>query len=170
MKFNTSKGDFTVEVHRDWAPRGADRFYNLVKAGFFDDDRFFRVVSGFMVQFGIHGDGAINDKWRDARIGDDPVKQSNKRGYITFATSGVNSRTTQVFVNFADNSNLDEMGFAPFGQVTDGMTVVDALFAGYGEGAPGGRGPSQGRIQTEGNLYLNKDFPLLDWVKSAKIQ
>ena len=116
-----------VEVHRDWAPNGADRFYNLVKNGFYDDTRFFRVVSGFMVQFGINGDPKISAPWRSATIKDDPVKQSNKRGYITFATSGPNSRTSQVFINFADNAGLDRQGFSPFGQVVSGMNVVDAL-------------------------------------------
>src|SRR5580704_11366576 len=133
-KFDTSKGAFEVEVHRDWAPAGADRFYNLVKNGFFDNARFFRVISGFMVQFGIHGDPAVSAQWRQARIPDDPVKQSNSRGTMTFATAGPNTRTTQVFINFADNSRLDRMGFAPFGQIVSGMNVVDALYSGYGEG------------------------------------
>src|SRR4029077_19446479 len=128
VKFDTSKGPFVVEVHRDWAPNGADRFYNLVKNGFFDNDRFFRVVSGFMVQFGINGDPKLSSVWREARIKDDPVKQSNARGYITFATAGPNTRTTQVFINFADNSALDNQGFAPFGKVVSGMNVVDALY------------------------------------------
>jgi peptidyl-prolyl cis-trans isomerase A (cyclophilin A) len=169
-RFDTSKGAFVIEVHRDWAPSGADRFYNLVKNGFYDDTRFFRVVSGFMVQFGINGDPNIAAQWRGATIKDDPVKQSNKRGYITFATAGPNSRTSQVFINFADNSGLDGQGFSPFGQVISGMTVVDALFSGYGEGAPSGRGPDQGRIQREGNTYLKKDFPNLDYVKKATIE
>jgi peptidyl-prolyl cis-trans isomerase A (cyclophilin A) len=156
VRFDTSKGPFVVEVHRDWAPNGADRFYNLVKNGFYDDTRFFRVISGFMVQFGINGDPKISAPWRSATISDDPVKQSNKRGYITFATSGRNSRTSQVFINFADNAALDSQGFSPFGRITSGMNVVDALFSGYGEGAPSGRGPSQARIQQEGNAYLKK--------------
>src|SRR5262249_22892748 len=167
--FDTSKSLVVIEVHRDCAPNGADRFYNLVKNGFYDDARFFRVISGFMVQFGINADPKISAVWRSATITDDPVKQSNKRGYITYATSGPNSRTSQVFINFADNGPLDRQGFAPFGQVTTGMTVVDTLFSGYGEGAPQGRGPSQGRIQTEGNAYLTKDFPNLDYVKKATI-
>jgi peptidyl-prolyl cis-trans isomerase A (cyclophilin A) len=170
VRFDTSKGAFVVEVHRDWAPNGADRFYNLVKNGFYDDTRFFRVVSGFMVQFGINGDPSIAGQWRGATIKDDLVKQSNRRGYITFATSGPDSRTSQVFINFADNSALDGQGFSPFGQVTSGMTVVDALFNGYGEGAPSGRGPEQGRIQREGNAYLKKEFPKLDYVKKATIE
>ncbi len=170
VKFDTSKGAFVVQVTRAWAPQGADRFYNLVKSGFFDNVRFFRVVSGFMVQFGIHGDPATMARWRDAPIKDDPVTQSNKRGYITFATAGPNTRTTQVFINFVDNSNLDSMGFAPFGRVVSGMEVVDALNAEYGEGAPRGRGPDQGRLQREGNAYLAKEFPRMDFVKKATIE
>jgi peptidyl-prolyl cis-trans isomerase A (cyclophilin A) len=169
-KFDTSKGAFEIEVHRDWAPAGADRFYNLVKNGFFDNARFFRVVSGFMVQFGIHGDPNVSAQWRQARINDDPVKQSNGRGMVTFATAGPNTRTTQVFINFADNARLDGMGFAPFGQVISGMNVVDSLYSGYGEGAPSGRGPDQGRMQQEGNAYLMKDFGKLDYIKKASIE
>jgi peptidyl-prolyl cis-trans isomerase A (cyclophilin A) len=169
-KFDTSKGAFEIEVHRDWAPAGADRFYNLVKNGFFDNARFFRVVSGFMVQFGIHGDPNVSAQWRQARINDDPVKQSNGRGMVTFATAGPNTRTTQVFINFADNARLDGMGFAPFGQVVSGMNVVDSLYSGYGEGAPSGRGPDQGRMQQEGNAYLMKDFGKLDYIKKASIE
>jgi len=168
-KFETTKGTFTVRVTRAWAPNGADRFYNLVKNGYFDGVKFFRVVSGFMVQFGINGDPALNKVWREARIQDDPVTQSNKRGYITFATSGPNSRTTQLFINFVDNVRLDQMGFSPFGQVVDGMDVVDKINPEYGEGAPRGRGPDQGRIQSEGNAYLEKDFANLDGVKKATI-
>jgi peptidyl-prolyl cis-trans isomerase A (cyclophilin A) len=169
-KFDTSKGVFVVQVNRDWAPNGADRFYNLVKNGFFDNTRFFRVVPNFMVQFGINGDPKVSAPWRTARIQDDKVTQSNKRGYITFATSGPNSRTTQVFINFKDNNFLDTQGFSPFGQVISGMNVVDQLYSGYGEGAPSGRGPDQGRIQFEGNDYLNKGFPQLDYVKKATIE
>ena len=170
VKFDTSKGAFVVQVTRAWAPQGADRFYNLVKSGFFDSVRFFRVVSGFMVQFGINGDPATMARWRDAPINDDPVTQSNKRGYITFATAGPNTRTTQVFINFVDNGNLDSMGFAPFGRVVSGIEVVDALNAEYGEGAPRGRGPDQGRLQREGNAYLAKEFPRMDFVKKATIE
>lgn len=169
VKFDTSKGSFVVDVHRDWAPRGADRFYNLVKNGFFNDARFFRVISGFMVQFGISPDPKIAAAWRDASIGDDPVKQSNTRGMITFATRGPNTRTTQVFINYGDNARLDGMGFAPFGQIVSGMNVVDALYSGYGEGAPRGAGPEQGRIQSEGNAYLTQAFPKLDYIKTATI-
>jgi peptidyl-prolyl cis-trans isomerase A (cyclophilin A) len=167
--FDTSKGAFVVEVHREWAPNGADRFYNLVKNGFYDDIRFFRVLDNFMAQFGINGDPAIQSVWRGASLKDDPVKQSNKRGFITFATAGPNTRTTQVFINYKDNSSLDSQGFAAFGQVTSGMDVVDKLYKDYGEGAPRGRGPEQGRLQQEGNAYLTKDFPKLDYVKTATI-
>jgi peptidyl-prolyl cis-trans isomerase A (cyclophilin A) len=168
--FDTSKGVFVVEVRRDWAPNGADRFYNLVKNGFYDNARFFRVVERFMVQFGIHGDPRVSAQWSNANIPDDPVKQSNKRGLITFATSGPNSRTTQVFINFGDNSRLDRDGFSPFGQVVSGMNVVDTLYSGYGEGAPGGKGPHQGRMQAEGNAYLSKEFSRLDFIRKATIE
>jgi peptidyl-prolyl cis-trans isomerase A (cyclophilin A) len=170
-KFATTKGDFVIEVHREWSPNGADRFYNLVKRGYYDNTKFFRAIEGFMVQFGIHGDPAVNAKWRNATIPDDPPKQSNKRGFVTFAKSGMpNSRTTQIFINYVDaNAKLDAMGFAPFGQVVQGMDVVDGLYKGYGEGAPGGRGPAQGRVQGEGNAYLEKEFPQLDGVKKAEI-
>jgi peptidyl-prolyl cis-trans isomerase A (cyclophilin A) len=170
VKFDTSKGVFVLQVTRAWAPKGADRFYNLVKSGFYDNVRFFRVISGFMVQFGINGDPTTMSKWREAQIQDDPVTQSNKRGFITFAMAGPNTRTSQVFINFADNSRLDQSGFAPFGQVISGMNVVDALNAEYGEGAPRGRGPDQGRLQREGNAYLAKDFPRMDFVKKATIE
>ena len=170
VKFTTSKGEFVVEAHRDWAPNGADRLYNLVKIGYFDNCEFFRTIAGFMVQFGIHGDPAVSAKWREARIPDDPAGvQSNKRGFLTYAMAGPNTRTTQLFISFADNSRLDSMGFAPIGQVIKGMEVVDSLYSGYGEGAPSGKGPEQNRIQMEGNSYLKKDFPLLDTIKTAKI-
>jgi len=168
-QFDTSKGTFVITVHREWAPLGADRFYNLVKSGFFDDVRFFRVIDGFMAQFGIHGVPAVASAWRSAPLKDDPVKQSNRRGFVTFATAGPNTRTTQLFINFGNNTNLDPMGFAPFGEVTSGMDVVDKIYNGYGEGAPRGKGPDQGRLQSEGNVYLNKDFPRLDYIKSATI-
>jgi peptidyl-prolyl cis-trans isomerase A (cyclophilin A) len=168
-KFATTKGDFVVEVHRDWSPNGADRFYNLVKMGFYDDTRFFRAVDGFMVQFGISGDPAVSSKWQELGVPDDPVKQSNKRGFVTFAQRNTpNTRSTQVFVNYGDNSRLDG-NFAPFGQVTQGMDVVDSLYKGYGEGAPSGPGPDQGRIQAQGNAYLDARFPKLDAIKTAAI-
>jgi peptidyl-prolyl cis-trans isomerase A (cyclophilin A) len=168
-KFDTSKGSFVIEVHRDWAPLGADRFYNLVKSGFFTNARFFRVVTGFMVQFGINADPHVSAQWREAHINDDPVRQSNRRGYITFATAGPNTRTTQMFINFADNTALDGQGFSPFGRVISGMTVVDALYAEYGEGAPRGNGPDQSVIQDQGNAYLAGQFPKLDYIKKASI-
>ena len=174
VNFDTSAGLFEVEVHRDWAPNGADRFYNLVKNGFFDNARFFRVITGFMVQFGISGDPSVNAVLRNARIPRDPVKESNKRGYLTFAMqggpNGPDTRTTQVFINFRDNANLDGSGFAAFGMVTKGMDVVDKFYAGYGEGAPSGNGPSQERLQSEGNAYLTKEFPKMDYIKKATIQ
>lgn len=169
VNVDTTKGLFVIEVTRAWAPNGADRFYSLVKNGFYDQMRFFRVIEGFMVQFGIHGDPAVSAPWRNARIPDDPVKQSNKKGYITFATAGPGTRTTQLFINFGDNQGLDAQGFAPLGRVVSGMNVVEKLYSGYGEGAPGGRGPEQGRLQMEGNAYLEKSFPKLDYIKSASI-
>ena len=174
VDFDTSAGAFVIEVHRDWAPNGADRFYNLVKNGYFDNARFFRVISGFMVQFGISGDPALNSVWREARIPRDPVKQGNTRGNVTFAMqggpNGPDTRTTQMFINFRDNSNLDPLGFASFGKVAKGMEVVDKIYSGYGEGAPSGNGPEQGRVQSEGNAYLMKDFPKLDYIKKATIE
>ena len=166
--FDTSKGSFTITVTRSLAPLGADRFYNLVKNGFYDDTKFFRVIEGFMAQGGIHGNPTIAKAWASARIQDDPVKQSNRRGFVTFATGGRNTRSTQFFINFRDNPALDK-DFAPFGLVTSGMNVVDRLYSGYGEGAPSGRGPDQQRVQAEGNTYLSKDFPRLDFIKAATI-
>ncbi|MGB3053055.1 MAG: peptidylprolyl isomerase [Polyangiales bacterium] len=168
VELDTTKGAIVIEVRRDWAPHGADRFHELVQNGYFTDVAFFRVVSGFMAQGGISGDPALNAVWREKRIPDDPVKASNMRGTVTFATSGPDSRTTQFFINFGDNSRLDGMGFAPFGKVKD-MAPVDALYDGYGEGAPGGRGPSQGQLQTQGNSYLKQSFPKLDYIKSGRI-
>jgi len=166
-KFDTSAGIFTIEVHRDWAPLGADRFYNLVKNGFYDDVRFFRVLEGFMAQFGMNGDPAIQALWGRANFRDDPVKESNKRGYVTFAKTGLpNSRSTQVFINFVDNSGLDGQGFAPFGQVVEGMEIVDKLYGGYGRNNV----PDQGRITTEGNAYLKASYAKLDYVKKATIE
>lgn len=169
-RFKTTKGDIVLEVTRDWAPLGADRFYNLVKIGYFQDIAVFRVIAGFMAQFGIHGDPSISAQWRSAQIMDDPVKQSNARGYITYAMAGPNTRTTQFFINFGDNRNLDGMGFAPFGRVIEGMDVVDNIYNGYGEGAPRGRGPDQGRIQMQGNAYMKAEFPQLDYILSASFE
>lgn len=167
VKFETTKGDFTLEVTRDWSPLGADRFYNLVKSGFFTDVAFFRVIEGFMVQFGIHGNPEIAGAWRGARIKDDPVKQSNAKGYISYAMAGPNTRTTQFFINFGNNRNLDGMGFSPFGKVVEGMGVVESIYNGYGEGAPSGMGPDQGLVQLQGNSYLKAEFPKMDYIKSA---
>ena len=169
VTFETTAGDFVVEARRDWAPRGVDRFYNLVREGFFEGVRFFRVIDGFMAQFGIAGDPEVATAWREARIPDDPVEASNTRGRVSFATSGPGSRTTQLFINYGDNSRLDDMGFSPIGEVVEGMDVVDSLHSGYGEGAPRGRGPEQGRISREGNAYLESDFPELDWIRHAVI-
>jgi peptidyl-prolyl cis-trans isomerase A (cyclophilin A) len=168
----TSKGEIVLEVQRAWAPLGADRFYNLVRAGFYDGVRFFRAIDGFMIQFGINGDPSVSQAWKEARIKDDPGGgQSNKRGMVTFAKTGMpDSRTTQIFVNLVDNSRLDSMGFVPFAQVSKGMDVIDALYKGYGEGAPAGQGPEQGRIQAEGNAYLDAEFPKLDSIKTARIK
>ena len=164
VKFTTTHGDFVVEVHRDWAPLGADRFYNLVKNRFFTDNAFFRVVPNFIVQFGLPADPAVGAVWQHANIKDDPVKQSNKRGTVVFATAGPNTRTTQLFINFKDNgASLDGQGFAPFGTVTEGMDVVDGLYAGYGER------PDQGLINSQGKAYLEKNFPKLDVIKSAVV-
>ncbi len=162
-KFTTTKGDFVVHVTRAWAPLGADRFYNLVKHGFFTDAAFFRVVPGFMIQFGLSADPAISKEWQSARIKDDPVTQSNKPGYVTFATAGPNTRTTQLFINFGNNGFLDSQGFAPFGEVTSGMDVVKMLYSGYGEK------PDQGSITALGKPYLDKNFPNIDSIKSATI-
>ena len=170
VKFETTKGNFIVAVTRDSAPLGADRFYNLVRMGFYNDVAFFRVIDGFMAQFGIHGDPKVNEKWESARIDDDPTRESNVRGAITFATAGPNTRTTQLFINFDDkNSRLDSQGFAPFGKVAEGMTVVDQLYKGYGEGAPGGGGPRQDLAQSQGNSYLRTQFPKLDFIKRASV-
>lgn len=168
-RFRTSEGEFVVLVRREWAPRGADRFYNLVRHGFYDGARFFRVLDGFVAQFGIHGDPEVSAVWRDATIADDPPVASNTRGTLSFATSGPDSRTTQVFINYGDNSRLDALGFAPFGEVVEGMDVADRLYAGYGEGPPGGDGPSQARIQSEGDEYLEEEFPDLDSIERAVI-
>jgi len=169
VEFNTSQGVFVVEVKRESSPNGADRFYELVKGGLYNDCRFFRVISGFMAQFGINGDPEVSAKWRDSPISDDPVVESNVRGAISFAMAGPNTRTSQLFINFNDNTNLDGMGFSPFGHVVEGMDVVDKLYSGYGEGAPSGNGPDQGRVQYEGNEYLKSDFPDLDYIIEAKV-
>ncbi len=169
-RFETSVGDFVIEANRDWAPRGVDRFYNLVRTGFFDDSRFFRVRAGFIAQFGIPGDPAITAAWEDRTISDDPVRKSNLRGFVAYAMTGPDSRTTQLFINYSDNSRLDAEGFAPIGRVIEGMEVVDRLYAGYGEDAGGGmRGGKQGKILAAGNEHLDREFPDLDKLVRASI-
>jgi peptidyl-prolyl cis-trans isomerase A (cyclophilin A) len=164
VNFETTKGVFVVEVRRAWAPRGADRFFNLVKNGFFTDCSFFRYVSGFIVQFGIPADPKVARVWYRANIPDDPVKQGNTQATLVFATAGPNTRTTQLFINLGDNTqSLDGQGFAAFGKVIKGMDVVGKIYSGYGEK------PDQGRIQNEGKTYLDKNFPKLDSIKSATI-
>src|SRR5947209_1999424 len=170
VKVETSKGDFVIEVRRDWSPHGADRFYNLVRAGFFNDSRFFRVRAGFIAQFGIAGDPGIAAVWRNQTFSDDPVRQSNRRGLISFAMTGPNARTTQLFINLTDNSRLDDQGFSPIGEVVEGMDVVDKLYAGYGESAGGGmRGGAQAKVFEGGNTYLDREFPLLDKLIRASV-
>ena len=167
----TSKGPFVIQVTRAWAPRGADRFYNLVKAGYYDDNRFFRVLDDFMAQVGMHGDPSVYNAWQFSAIEDDPRGQSNRRGTVTFASKGrPGTRTVQIFINTAENGmKLDRLGFVPFGEVISGMPVVDQLYSGYGEGAPDGRGPDQMQIEKGGNRYLNALFPKLDFIKTARI-
>ena len=163
IAFTCSNGQFLIEVQKDWAPLGVQRFYDLVKSGYYDEARFFRVVPGFVVQFGMAADPAEGAKWFGAEIKDDPVKETNAPGTISFATSGPNSRTTQVFINLGNNARLDGMGFAPFGKVVEGMDVVKAITAQYGER------PDQGRIRQLGNEYLKPNFPELDYIERARI-
>jgi peptidyl-prolyl cis-trans isomerase A (cyclophilin A) len=163
VAFETSRGTFVLRAIRAWAPLGVDRFHALVSQGFFDDNRFFRVVPGFVVQFGLAADPKNNGQWDERRLIDDPVKQSNMRGTMSFASEGAGTRTHQVFINLADNARLDGMGFAPIGRVVQGMDVVDSLYGGYGED------PDQHFIQTIGNSYLSRQFPKLDYIKTARI-
>jgi len=166
-RFDTTKGTFVIEVQREWSPNGADRFYNLVKNGYYDGVKFFRVVPGFVVQWGIHGDPSIATTWLKATIPDDVVKESNKRGFVTYAKSNApNSRSVQLFINLVDNARLDGMGFAPFGKVAEGMDVVEKLYGGYAEGLT----KLQGRIAEEGNAFLEKNYPQLDGIKKATIE
>lgn len=167
VELDTRHGAILVDVDAALAPLGAARFLELVNAGFYDDVAFFRVVPGFVAQAGLSGDPALNKLWREKRIKDDPVKTSNAAGTITFATSGPNARATQFFINLKSNSRLDTMGFAPFGKVRD-LAIVEKLYSGYGEGPPNGKGPQQGRIQREGNIYLRAEFPELDFIKKAR--
>lgn len=166
-RFDTSQGVFVIEVRRAWAPLAADRFYNLVTNGFYDEARFFRVLSGFMAQFGLHADGEIQRAWQTAPLTDEPPMQSNRRGFVTFTKENLpNSRYTQVFINLVDNEYLDSQGFAPFGQVVTGMEIVDKLYSGYGRQSI----PDQRRIIREGNTYLLAEFPKLDHIKRATVE
>jgi len=170
VQFSTTKGDFVLEIHKSWAPTGVNRFYNLVRLGFFDDSRFYRVREGYIVQFGIPGNPSIAQVWEKDDIVDDPVMESNLKGYIAYAMTGPDTRTTQLFINYKDNVHLDEQGFAPLGQVVEGMDVVEQLYSGYDENAGGGmRGGKQGKIFSEGNAHLDKDFPKLDKLIKAEI-
>ena len=163
VAFETTRGNFVIDVNRAWAPRGADRFHQLVRSGYFKDIGFIRVLPGFVAQFGMHGDPATNRRWESQRIPDDPVAHSNERGTVVFATSGPDTRANQFFINYSDNARLDAMGFSPFGRVVEGMSVVDSIYAGYGEA------PDQARVGAEGNAYLKRQFPRLDYIKSARI-
>ena len=164
VKFTTTHGDFVAEVHRDWSPLGADRFYNLVRNRFFTDAAFFRYVPGFIVQFGLPADPAVAKVWQTANIKDDPHKESNRAGTLVFATAGPETRTTQLFINLKDNTaSLDPQGFTPFGTVTEGMDIVNGLYSGYGER------PDQGMIQQRGKAYLDQNFPKLDRILSAAV-
>ncbi|MGB3563850.1 MAG: peptidylprolyl isomerase [Thermoanaerobaculia bacterium] len=170
VRIETSKGDFVVEVHRDWAPIGADRFFQLATAGFYDESRFFRVRADYITQFGLPGDAAVARLWVDRRISDDPVLQTNVRGSVAYAMTGPDTRTTQVYINLIDNTHLDAEGFAPFGRVVEGMEVVDRLYSGYGESAGGGmRGGKQGKIIAGGNTHLDTEYPLLDRLNRATV-
>jgi peptidyl-prolyl cis-trans isomerase A (cyclophilin A) len=169
VKFETSKGDVVIKVTRSLSPLGADRFYNLVRNGFYNEVRFFRVISGFMAQFGLSGDAEISKAWYNAVIKDEPAKASNTRGMVTYAMRGANTRTTQLFISYGNNSFLDKQGFTPFGEVVEGMEVVDSFYAEYGEGPPRGEGANQQRIQAEGNVYLIASFPKLDYIKKVYV-
>lgn len=170
IRFETTKGAFVLEAHRDWAPRGVDRLYELVTSGFFDDSRFFRVRAAYIMQFGVAGKPALAQRWRHRTIADDSVRQSNLRGAFAFAMTGPNTRTTQVYINLVDNPQLDAQGFAPLGKVVEGMDVVDRLYSGYGENSGGGmRAGRQDKLFAEGNAWLDREFPLLDRLISAKV-
>jgi peptidyl-prolyl cis-trans isomerase A (cyclophilin A) len=168
-RFETSAGDFVVEVRREWSPRGADRFYNLVRTGFYDGQRIYRVVPGFMSQWGLHGDPVATYQWRDQFIDDDPVVVSNTRGRVTFATCDVDCRISEIFVNTDDNVELDAQGFSPFGEVVEGMETVDAFYGQYGDGPPRGEGPYQAQVRAEGNAYLDAEFPELTRIERGVI-
>jgi peptidyl-prolyl cis-trans isomerase A (cyclophilin A) len=170
VRLETSAGDVVLLVHRDWAPLGADRFYNLVKNGFYDDTRVYRVLEGFMAQFGMNGDPRVNMAWRNKVIVDDPVAQTNRRGTMSFAKGGPHSRTTEVFINYRDNASLDERGFAPIAEVVEGMDVVDGFYKDYGDGPPRGDGPYQAQVQAQGNAYLDVSFPALTRIERARLE
>ena len=172
VAFETSRGSFDVVAHRAWAPAGVDRFYDLVRRRYYDDVRFFRVVPGFVAQFGLSGDPRATEAWRGRPIPDEPVRQTNRRGRIAFARGGPNTRTAQLFINLRDNARLDTLngyGFPPIGEVVSGMDVVDSLYAGYGEQAPRGTGPVQDSIRAQGNEYLVRAFPRLDFIRRARV-
>lgn len=169
VRFTTTKGEIDAVFRTHWAPRGAARVREAVDIGYYDGARFFRALRGFVVQWGIAADSMRSATWSVRRIDDDPVTQSNRRGTISFAAGGANTRTVQLFVNLRDNARLDAMGFSPVGEVVRGMEVVDALHTGYGEAAPAGRGPAQRRISNEGEAYLAKEFPLLDQIRTARV-
>jgi peptidyl-prolyl cis-trans isomerase A (cyclophilin A) len=172
VNFDTSKGKVVVEIHRDWAPNGVDHFYTLVKTGFFDGSRFYRTIRNFVAQFGINGDPKTNALWASGNIPDDPVKESNVTGTLTYAATGMpNSRSTQLFFNLKDNGpSLDKQGFAPIGKVITGLDVMESFYTGYGSMAPEGEGPDPGKIASQGNSYLESQFPRLDFIKTATIQ
>ena len=170
VRMETSAGEVVLLVHRDWAPLGVDRFYNLVKNGFYDDTRIYRVLDGFMAQFGMNGDPRVNMTWRNKVIVDDPVAHTNGRGTVSFAKGGPHSRTTEVFINYRDNAALDERGFAPFAEVVEGMEVVDGFYTAYGDGPPRGEGPYQAQVQAQGNAYLDVSFPELTRIEHAVIE
>ncbi len=168
VKFQTSAGDFVVEAHRAWAPHGVDRFDELLRMKYFDQGRFFRVVPGFIAQFGVHRNFDVHGKWREYFIADDPPQQKNLRGTLAYAMSGLGTRTTEIFINLADNKALDDQGFVPFAKVIQGMDVVDKFYAGYGEMRPEGKYIDPSRVEGEANEYLVQRFPKLDFILHAE--
>jgi peptidyl-prolyl cis-trans isomerase A (cyclophilin A) len=171
LNLDTSKGEVVVEIHRDWAPKGVDHLYSLVKLGFYDDSRFYRYVQNFIVQFGINGDPKMNNRWKDVSLPDDPFKETNAKGTLTYATAGPRTRSTQLFFNLRNNKDLDKQGFTPLGKVTKGMAVVESFYKGYGDmPQQGGQGPDPDRIEAQGTEYLLARFPKLDFIKKATIQ
>ena len=170
VKVETTAGDFVIKVHREWAPHGADRFFNLVKIGYYNDVAFYRVIPGFMAQAGMNGNPKASAAWLNSLIPADELRQSNTAGRVAYAMGGdPGSRSAQFFINYGDNSYLDEMGFAPFGEVIEGFETVRALYSGYGEGAPKGNGPNQNTLYSGGNAYLKGAFPKLDYIVSARL-